>query len=64
MTLFVGDLKAILSTIPDNYKVLSRAKNAHLSDDDKPWQLGFADVVCKVKILSKSNAVMLIREDE
>lgn len=60
-SLTVKELKEQLDKVPDNYVVLSRAENAHLDKDDVPWQLGFADVITKVKPVHKRRIVMLIR---
>ncbi len=60
-SLTVRELKERLNKIPDNYIVLSRAENAHLDKDDVPWQLGFANVITKVKSVHERKIVMLIR---
>lgn len=57
----VKDLKKLLKDVPDNYEIKSRDENAHLNNDEVPWQLGFADGITKVKVVDTYNIVMLIR---
>ena len=57
----VGELREILSEIPDDYEVRSRAENAHLNEDEIPWQLNFSGILTKVKAVDSQRAVMLIR---
>ncbi len=60
----VKELMKKLKKIPGGYKVRSRAGNAHLDNDEIPWQLGFADVITKVKKVDSQKTVMLIRGTE
>ena len=60
----VGELKRLLNEIPDNYKVRSRAKNAHLRDDETTWQIGFSGTVMEVNTIDSQESVMLIRDFE
>jgi hypothetical protein len=60
-TMTVKELIEALQKIPNEYHVRSRAKNAHLDNDEMPWQLGFADVITKVKKVDSQQTVMLIR---
>ena len=63
-TMSVGELKEALNEIPDSYRIRTRPKNAHLSDDEIQWQLNFSGVVKKIKIVDSQKTVMLIRDFE
>ena len=57
----VKELKQILSEVPDDYDIRSRAINSNLCEDEIPWQLSFAKIIVKVKRVDKLNTIVLIR---
>ena len=38
----VKELKELLEKVPDYYEIRTRPYNAHLDNDEAPWQLQFS----------------------
>lgn len=60
----VKELKQILSELPDDYEIRTRARNSNLYKDEIPWQLSFAGIISSVRVVNKLKAVVLIRGHE